>query len=166
MNYLYIIILFVLIPVIPVVKKVYYVIYNRLFLQNRNIQDKLKPMVQQALRENNLGRFTPSEYTEIKLVKLDDKTDLILAELFVIDKGDWNVVERLVKITGIKVADKFYIKTFQDENSRDLGTMIPANSSIPQNRLFRSRRWGNHQNPTNWNEYKKDWDISWMNEDI
>ena len=166
MNYLYIIVLVLLLPVIPKVKKVYYLLLNRLFLPNRNVQDKIKPMVEKALVENNLGNFKPGEYTEIKLVKLDDETDLILAELFVINEGKWNPTERLVKITGIKVADKFIIKSFQDENSRDLGKIIPANSGVPQNRLFRSRRWGNHQNQPNWEQYKKDWDITWMNSDI
>ena len=134
MNYLYIIVLVLLIPVIPKVKKVYYLILNRLFLPNRNLTDKLNPMVQQALIENNLPKFKPSQYTEIKLVKLDDGTDLVLAELFVIEDGKWNPTERLVRITGIKVADKFIIKSFRDENSRDLGKIIPANSGVPQKR--------------------------------
>ena len=158
MNYLYII--FLLIPVLPLVKKIYYVIYNRLFLPNRNLEEKIKPMIKQALEENNMEMFIPSEYTEIKIVKIDDKKHLILAELFVIKIGEWNVVEKLVKITGIKNGDKFYIKSFQNENSRDLGTIIPANSGVQQNTLFRSRRWDNHKNSMNWNEYRKDWNVS------
>ena len=166
MNYLYIIVLVLLIPVIPKVKKVYYHIFNRLFLPNRNVTDKLKPMVNQALAENNLPQFKPSEYTEIKLVRLDAETELVLAEVFVINEGKWNPTERLVRITGVKVADKFIIKSFQDENSRDLGKIIPANSGVPQNRFFRSRRWQNHQTDPNWAQYKRDWDIRWMDEDI
>jgi len=166
MNYLYLIVLVLLIPVIPKVKKVYYLILNRLFLPNRNVTDKLNPMVNKALKENNLPQFKPSEYTEIKLVKIDDQTDLVLAEVFVINEGKWNPTERLVRITGVKIADKFIIKSFKDENSRDLGKIIPANSGVPQNRLFRSRRWQNHQDAPNWAQYKKDWDIRWMDEDI
>lgn len=163
MNTLYILVIFIIIPVFYTkIREYYYLTLNRLYLPNRIIQDNLKPMIMQALKENNFVGYDTSEFTDIKILKVDDKLEAIVVELFIINKNEftkWNPVERLVKIVGYKQEDIFFIKSLEDMNSRDLGMLIPENSNIPLNRLFRSRRWDNQK--TNWDEYKKDWDIKY-----
>lgn len=163
MNYIYLISLIFIFPLVfSQVKKIYYIVLNRLFLQNRNVQEKVQPLVEMALKEYKLVGYKPSEYTEIKIFRVGKNTDLIVVELFIINKNltKWNPTERLVKIKGLKIADKFILKSLEDSNSRDLGVIIPNNSNVPLNRLFRSRRWKRQQQE--WAEYKKDWDIRWM----
>ena len=168
MNYIYLISLIFTFPLVfSQVKKFYYIVLNRLFLQNRNIQEKVQPLVELALREYKLVGYKPSEYTEIKVVRLDKNIDMIIVEVFIHNKNEltkWNPIERLVKIKGLKVADKFILKSLEDSNSRDLGAIIPNNSSVPQNRLFRSRRWKRQQQQ--WKSYKPDWDIKWSDKPI
>lgn len=163
MNTLYILVIFIIIPVFYTkIREYYYLTLNRLYLPNRIIQDNLKPMIMQALKENNFAGYDTSEFTDIKILKVDDKLEAIVVELFIINKNEftkWNPVERLIKIVGYKQENIFFIKSLEDLNSRDLGMLIPENSNIPLNRLFRSRRWDNQK--TNWDEYKKDWDIKY-----
>ena len=168
MNYIYLISLIFAFPLVfSQVKKFYYIVLNRLFLQNRNIQEKVQPLVEMALKEYKLVGYKPSEYTEIKVVRLNKNTDMIVVELFIINKNDftkWNPTERLVIIKGLKVADKFILKSLEDSNSRDLGAIIPNNSNVPLNRLFRSRRWKRQQQQ--WKSYKPDWDVKWSDKPI
>ena len=168
MNYIYLISLVFAFPLVfSQVKKLYYIVLNRLFLQNRKVQEKVQPLVEMALKEYDFVGYHPSEYTEIKVVRLNKDTDMIVVELFIHNKNDltkWNPVERLVKIKGLKVADKFIVKSLEDSNSRDLGAIIPNNSNVPLNRLFRSRRWKRQQKY--WKEYQPDWNIKWMDQPI
>jgi len=168
MNYLYIIGLVIAIPLVyRRVRKIYYVFLNRLFLKNRHVQDKIQPYIKQALKEYDFVNYQPYEYTDIKIIRINKDTELLIAELFVINKNElikWNPVERLLLIKGYIVGDKFIVKSLEDSNSRDLGAIIPNVSNIPLNRLFRNRRWDNHKK--NWNIYKKDWDIKWMDKPI
>ena len=129
--------------------------------------DKIQPLVELALKEYKLVGYKPSEYTEIKAFKLNKTTDMIVVEVFIHNKNQltgWNPVERLVKIKGLKVADKFIVKSLEDSNSRDLGTIIPNNTDVVQNRLFRSRRWKRQQKY--WKDYEPDWNIKWMDKPI
>ena len=169
-NYIFIVILIILIPVaVATIRKKSYNVLYRQNLPNRKIQDKVEPFVKQALKENGLGEYNPSEYTEVKFVQESENVKLILVQLFIIKKNalkKWNPIERLIKIKGKQEGDKYTILSLQDSNSKDLGSIIPANSGVPQNTLFRNRRWQNHQNQNKYDEYKKDWDIKWMDEPI
>jgi hypothetical protein len=169
-NYIFIVILVILIPVVvATIRTKSYNVFYRQNLPNRKVQDKVEPFVRQALQENGLGEYNPSEYTEVKFVQESENVKLISVQLFIIKKNalkKWNPVERLIKITGKQEGDEYKIFKLQDSNSKDLGSIIPANSDVPQNTLFRSRRWQNHQNLNKYDEYKKDWDIHWMNKPI
>ena len=169
-NYILIVILVILIPVVvATIRNKSYNVFYRQNLPNRKVQDKVEPFVKQALQENGLDEYKPSEYTEVKFVQESENVKLILVELFIIKKNalkKWNPVERLIKIKGKQEGNKYTILSLQDSNSKDLGSIIPANSDIPQNTLFRNRRWENHQTQNKYDEYKRDWDIKWMDEPI
>ena len=163
MNYLYYIVIIVIsIPfVYRNIQKIKYLSLNRNFLKNRNIQDKVNPLVMKALTKYNFKGYFPSEYTKINVMQLDEKTHLLDLVLFILSKKElyfWNPVERLVRIKGYKVNDTFLVKSLEDSNSMDLGQMIPNVSNIPLNRLFRNRRWENQK--AYWNLYKKDWEVN------
>jgi len=168
MNYLYIIALVLVFPIVYAqVRKVYYLTLNRHFLKNRNVQDRVEPLVQMALQKYGFVDYKPSEYTQIKFFQLDKDTDMVIVELFILNKNElkkWNAVERLVLIKGYKVGDKFFVKSLEDSNSQDLGTIIPNVSNIPLNTLFRSRRWDRQTEQHS--ENKKDWSIRWMDKPI
>lgn len=164
----YIIVLTFIAPVIYTgLKRLSYLLLNRNYLQNRNIQDKLHPFVMKALNKYKLDGFNPSEYTNIRIINLDNESDLIEVELFILNNYELirrNPVEKLIKIKGYKYKGKYLIKSLEDYNSKDIGSIIPNVSNIPLNRLFRNRRWGDHKKY--WNLYKKDWDIKWMDKAI
>ena len=167
MYYLYIIALVLVFPVVYTqIRKIYYLSLNRNFLKNRNVQDRIEPLVKMALKKYNFVDYKPSEYTRINFFKLDEKRDMIIVELFILNKNElkWNPTERLVLIKGYKIGDKFVVKSLEDSNSQDLGAIIPNVSNIPLNTLFRSRRWGRQKQE--YPENKKDWDIRWMDEQI
>ena len=168
MNYLYIIALVLVFPIVySQVRKVYYLTLNRNFLKNRNVQDKVEPLVTMALQKYGFIDYKPSEYTQIKFFQLDKETDMIIVEVFILNKNEfikWNAIERLVLIKGYKVGDKFFVKSLEDSNSQDLGAIIPNVSNIPLNTLFRSRRWDRQKEQHLMN--KKDWSIKWMDKAI
>ena len=168
MNYLIYIIIFVI--SLPIVykgfQKLNYLRFNRNYLKNRNIEDKLKPFVIKALNKYDLGDFIPYQYTNINLEKKNKKA-LIQIELFILKKNKlirWNPVEKLIKINGYKYQNGYVIEDLVEQNSIDIGYIIPANSNVPLNRLFRNRRWKDHKKY--WDLYKKDWDIRWLDEPI
>ena len=120
-----------------------------------------------ALQKYGFVDYKPSEYTQIKFFQLDKDTDIVVVEVFILNKNEkirWNAVERLVLIKGYKVGDKFFVKSLEDSNSQDLGTIIPNVSNIPLNTLFRSRRWDRQTEQHS--ENKKDWSIRWMDKPI
>lgn len=168
MKYLlYIIILIVSLPIIyKGFHKLNYLKLNRHFLKDRNIEDKLKPFVLKGLKKYNLEDYKPYQYTNINLYKKDNKV-YIETELFILNKYElirWNPVERLILIKGYKDKNGYIIEDLIQQHSIDIGSIIPANSNIPLNKLFRNRRWTDHK--INWDLYKKDWDIKWLDEPI
>jgi hypothetical protein len=136
--------------------------FKRHQLQNKKIQEIIEPFIRKALQEYHFVDYQPSEYTEIDIKELEEHKYKIKVELFIINnykKLRWNPIERLIKIHGYKIKNDFVIEKVEDKNSRDLGSIIPNNSNIPQNILFRNRRWENHKKF--YNLYKKDWDIKY-----
>jgi hypothetical protein len=158
MNNLHIIIaIFFSTVLIPKVRHMYYMIFTRLFFPNRILQDKVRPLVDLAIIDKKLFGYEPSEFTDIQVLKVDDNLEMILVELFLVNKSQdkWNVIEKKMKIKGLKDNTGFKLKSVECENSKDIGKIIPDNSSKFQNSFFKSRKWDIQKK--NFDEYKKYW---------
>ena len=168
----YIIILVVLI-LIPITKRGYdYLYLNRHFLPNRIIQDKMEPLVKQALEEYGLGDYDSSEYMNINIIQKEDY-EIIELELFIIKKWfepkdgynkKWNTIEKLIVIKGIKRGDVYTVTYLSEVGSKDLGKIIATPSQKFQNHLFRCRDAACQKKY--WPYFKKDWSIGWMDKII
>lgn len=138
--------------------------FSRVTLPNRIIQDKLRPMIKLALNKYNLTDYNISEFVSID-INPQKNVDLINVKLFIVKKTvGWNTIEKLVEIIGSKKNNKFYIKSLSHVNSDDLGKIIPDNSSIFQNNLFKTRNWDIQKQK--WNQLEKNWDVTWSDKII
>ena len=164
---IFIIILIIFSPIIyKGLKKINYLYYNRNLLSDRKVEEKIKPFVLEALKKYQLSGYIPYQYENINFKKENDKL-LIEVEVFILNKNEltkWNPVEKLISIKGYKIQNHYVIEDLIDTNSKDIGAIIPNNSNVPLNTLYRNRRWENHKQ--NWDLYKKDWDIKYLDEPI
>jgi hypothetical protein len=165
MKILYII----LIIVIPLIyygfPKLDYLKLNRHYFKDRNIEDNINPFIEEALKKYDMKGFKPYHYTNLYMKDENGKTK-IEVELFIINKNEncWNPVQKLLCIKGYKTGDNYIIEDLVENNSVDIGKIIPNNSNVPQNTLFRNRRWENHKK--NWDLYKKDWSVKYSDKPI
>ncbi len=166
MNYIWLISIVVILPLFYIAKKNDYLLVNRLFLKNRHLQDQIQPYVLQSMHKYGYDSYKPYEYSDINIKQVTPDTQLIEAKVFVVDKneGAVNPIERKIVIQGYKVADKFFPKSVVDDNSVDLGMIIPSPSNIPLNKLYKNRRWQNQKKC--WNKYKKNWSVKWSDKPI
>jgi hypothetical protein len=92
-----------------------------------------------ALKKSNLDDYEISRYNDIRILKYTDKPEeKISIEVFIIsNKGKWNVVEKLLKIDGIKIKNNYNYINIGFVHANDTGKIVPENSTKYQNKNFR-----------------------------
>ncbi len=136
------------------------VLLSRLYLQDRNIQDKIYPLINMALEPRN---EVVVDFTNIE-IEYKDGTDFVKLEVYTMnnESGNWNPVIKRIGIEGSIRNGKCNVLSINDDlGSVDIGQIIPNISNIPLNRFYRNRSWSDHKK--NWDVYKKDWDVRWAN---
>ena len=167
MNYIWLISIVVVLPLFYMVQKNDYLLVNRLFLKNRHFT-RPNTTIRFTINETIwfLNSYKPYEYSDINIKQISPNTQLLEAKLFIVDKNvdAVNPIERKIVVQGYKVADKFFTKSVKDENSQDLGAIIPSPSNIPLNKLYKSRSWENQKKC--WDKYRKNWSVKWADKPI
>ncbi len=135
--------------------------FNRNLLPNRNIQDDVY-----AYLHNHFSDADGLEFINMKITPNDGTgRGHVIAELYVFKKGKWNATQRKMQIEGnISNGEFTVINERELSNSIDIGALVPEQEIKTFIPFARDRDWQSHY--TNWNEYKKDWDVKWSDEPI
>ena len=134
------ILIIILIPLtIPIVRNKLYDIYTHSLLRNKSHEKYVENFVKGALKKVKLEDYMISKYNDIRILKtMNSPEEKISVEVFIITKNKkWNVIEKLIKIDGIKTKSEYKYINIGLINSYDLGKLVPENSTKFQNKNFR-----------------------------
>ena len=111
-------------------------------MRNRKTEKYVEPFVKNALRQSNLNDYEISRYNDIRIMKYANKSEeKISVEVFIIsNKSQWNVIEKLLRIDGIKTNDEYKYINIGTIHSFDSGKIVPENSTKFQNKNFRQHK--------------------------
>ena len=144
------------------------VIYiDKFNLPDKLLQDELYPVISAFLPDHPTVNNQNVELINVKMYKDDDNIDIIELQFFYVEQlygkeknqFGWNDPQRLIEIKMEKDGDVYKLISSNYTNFFDTDVRIPQTSDTLYNPFARSRSWKNQQK--NWNEYKKDWDVTW-----
>ena len=144
LNTFYIIIAVLLIPVALQSKKIFYDIYNWSLLRNSKVEKYIENFTNDALKKYSLDKdYEITKYNDIRIYQDEKEPEkkIVNVEVFIATRsGLWNVLEKLIKIEGQIKNNINYIEKLGEIHSRDLGMIVPENSTKFQNLFFRTHK--------------------------